>query len=97
VNQMTEHIYKIETVTVTFEELKADLDRYLELGETKRVVVMRDGEQVAVLGLWLPGEERSPTPQWMKMYEDLFPSEPIDHENKASRALAEEREDRSFT
>jgi hypothetical protein len=32
VNQMTEHIYKIETVTVMFEELKADIDRYLELG-----------------------------------------------------------------
>jgi hypothetical protein len=97
VNQMTEYIHRIETVTVTFEELKADIDRYLKLGEFKRVVVMRDGEQVAVMGLWLRGETRPVTPEWMRMYEDLFPPEPIDHENKASRALAEEREDRSFT
>jgi hypothetical protein len=97
VNQMTEHTYGIETVTVTFEELKADIDRYLKLGESKRVVVMRDGERVAVMGLWLPDETRPATPQWMRLYEDLFPPGPIDHECKASRALAEEREDRTFT
>jgi hypothetical protein len=88
---------EIETVTVTFEELKTDVDRYLHLAESMRVLVMRDGEQVAVLGPWLPGETRPVTPQWMRLYEDLFPPEPIDHECKVSRALAEEREDRSFT
>ncbi len=92
-NQMTE----IETVTVTFEELRADIDRYLEIAESIRVLVMRDGEQVAVMGPWLPGETRPVTQQWMRLYEDLFPPEPIDHECKASRALAEEREDRTFT
>jgi hypothetical protein len=88
---------EIETVTVTFEELRADIDRYLKLGELKRVVVIRDGEQVAVMGLWLPGETRPVTPQWMRLYKDLFPPGPIDHECKVSRALAEEREDRTFT
>ncbi|HEX3363214.1 MAG TPA: hypothetical protein VHS74_19620 [Solirubrobacterales bacterium] len=88
---------EIETVTVTFEELRADIDRYLEIAESIRVLVMRDGEQVAVMGPWLPGETRPVTPQWMRLYEDLFPPEPIDHECKASRALAEEREDRTFT
>jgi hypothetical protein len=88
---------EIETVTVTFEELRADIDRYLEMAESIRVLVVRDGEQVAVMGPWLPGETRPVTPQWMRLYEDLFPPEPIDHECKASRALAEEREDRTFT
>lgn len=88
---------EIETVTVTFEELRADIDRYLALAESIRVLVMRDGEQVAVMGPWLPGEERPVTPQWMRLFEDLFPPGPIDHECKASRALEEEREDRSFT
>lgn len=87
---------EIETVTVTFEELRADIDRYLEMAESIRVLVVRDGEQVAVMGPWLPGETRPVTPQWMRLYEDLFPPEPIDHECKASRALAEEREDRTF-
>ena len=53
-NQMTEYIHRIETVTVTFEELKADIDRYLKLGESKRVVVMRDGRLIQV---GAPGEK----------------------------------------
>jgi hypothetical protein len=55
---------EIETVTVTFEELKADLDQYLELRATKRLVVMHEGEQIAALGPWLPGEERIFPPKW---------------------------------
>ncbi len=94
-NQMTEHIYKIETVTVTFEEFKENFEFYERVRETNRLVITHEGEQVAVVGLWLPDESRSFPPDWF--LDELFPPEPIDHENKASRALAEEREDRTFT
>ncbi len=90
-NQMTE----IETVTVTFEEFKENFDDYDHVRETKRLVITHDGEQVAALGLWLPGETRSFPPIWL--FHELFPPEPIDHECKVSQALKEEREDRTFT
>lgn len=88
---------EIETVTVTFEELKANLVHYVRLKETKRVSVIRDGEEVAVLGPWLPGEQRIVTSEWFRFYRDLFPPEPVDYENTLSRALEEVRGNRPFT
>jgi hypothetical protein len=86
---------EIETVTVTFEEFKENFDDYDHVRKTKRLVITHEGEQVAVLGLWLPGETRSFPSIWF--FHELFPPEPIDHECKVSRALEEEREDRIFT
>ena len=86
---------EIETVTVTFEEFKENFESYDHVRETKRLVITHEGEQIAVLGLWLPNETRTFPPDWF--FDELFPPEPIDHECKASRALAEEREDRTFT
>ncbi len=94
---MTEYTYAIETVTVTFEEFKSNLDHYLSLKENKRVAVIRDGEEVAMLGPWLPGETRPVTPQWVRFFKDLFPPEPVDHECRVSRALDETREEGTFT
>jgi hypothetical protein len=96
VNQMTEiETTEIETVTVAFEEFKENFVHYERVRKTNRLVITHDGEQVAVLGLWLPDETRSFPPIWF--FHDLFPPEPIDHECKVSRALEEEREDRTFT
>jgi hypothetical protein len=87
---------EIETVTVTFEDFKANVFHYARVIEAKRVVVMRDGVEVAV-GLRLPGEERIMTPERIAFYKSLLPSEPLDPENTLSRALEESREDRTFT
>ena len=57
--QMTEIEPEIETVTVTLEELKANLKHYWRPTETKRLEVTHEGERVATLGLWLPGERRA--------------------------------------
>jgi hypothetical protein len=92
-NQMTE----IETVTVTFEELKANLGHYMRLKETKRLVVIRAGEQVAVLGLRLPSEERGfLTPQFFEFLDALFPEE-VDMANRASRGLERQRGNLPYT
>lgn len=87
----------IETVTVSFEEFRAKLQHYMELQEEKRLVVMHEGEVVATIGPWLPGEERFASPQWF--FDELFPSGPISPEDPSalSRALDETREDRTFT
>jgi hypothetical protein len=94
VNQMTAEI-EIETVTVAFEEFKENLEAYDQVRETKRLVITHEGEQVAVLGLWLPDEDRPIPPLWF--FHELFPPGPIDWERKLSRALEIEREDRTFT
>lgn len=89
---------EIETVTVAFEELKENLYHYMRMKETKRLVVIRDGKQVAVLGLRLPSDEiGAPTEAWWEFFRDLFPPEPVDHENTLSRALEEVRGYRPFT
>jgi hypothetical protein len=87
----------IETVTVSFEEFKAKLQHYMELQEEKRVVVMHEGEVVAAIGPWLPGEERFLSPQWF--FDELFPPESINPEDpySLSRALDETREDKTYT
>jgi hypothetical protein len=86
-----------ETVTVTFDEFKEKLQHYMELQETKRLVVMHGEEEIAVLGPWLPEEERFLSPQWF--FDELVPPEPINPEDpySLSRALEETREDRTFT
>jgi hypothetical protein len=88
---------EIETVTVSFEEFKAKLQHYMELQEEKRVVVMHEGEVVAAIGPWLPGEERFLSPRWF--FDDLFPPQPINPEDPyaLSRALDETREDKTYT
>jgi hypothetical protein len=53
---------EIETVTVDFEELRHDLDRYLAVRKSRRLVITRDGAEILVLGPWLPGEKRDPAP-----------------------------------
>jgi hypothetical protein len=88
---------EIETITVDFEEFKASLSWFMAIKETKRVSVIRDGREVAVLGPWLPGEERVMTKEWQEFFRDLFPPEPVDHENTLSRALEEVRGYRPFT
>jgi hypothetical protein len=60
---------EIEAVTVTFEEFKASLPYFMAIKETQRVSVIRDGREVAVLGSWLPGEERIMTEEWQELIE----------------------------
>lgn len=71
---------EIETMTVTFEEVRADVKGYLELRKTKRLVITLDGEEILVLGPWLPGEERSPAPDWFRtqLYPPPWPIHPED-------------------
>ena len=82
---------EIETVTVTFEEFKENLDHYLQVKKTKRLVVMHGSEEVAVLGPWLPDEERFISPKWF--FDELFPPEPFDPDDPEplTRALLEDR------
>ena len=71
--QMTE----IETVTVTFEDLKANLDFYYRQLETKRLVITFDGKEVAIVGRRLPGEKgRSSSLRWHDLLHEMYP-EPI--------------------
>jgi hypothetical protein len=92
VKQMTE----IETVTASFDEVKANVGYYYRLKETKRLVVMRDEEEIAVLGPWLPGERRRTMTKyplhWFELLNEMFP-EPWDPDDPASgqRALEEVR------
>jgi hypothetical protein len=66
---------EIETVTVTFEEFKEELDHFVEVKETKRVAVIYEGEQIAAFGPWLPGEERPFPPRWF--WDETFPPLPM--------------------
>jgi hypothetical protein len=87
---------EIETVTVSFEELKENLSHYYRLKETKRLVVTRDEEVISVLGPWLPGEHRRSMTRypllWFELLNEMFP-EPWDPEEPDSilRALEEDR------
>lgn len=98
---MTEIQPEIETVTVTFEEMKANLDHYYELKQTKRLVVMRGEQLIAVLGPWLPGESRRTMTRypllWFELLNEMFP-EPWDPEDPSpgQRALEEVRGYRPF-
>ena len=94
---MTESEPEIETVTVTFEEMKANRDHYLKVKETKHLVITHEGEQVMALGPWLPGEERVFPAPWV--LKELFPPLPMDPENPylLTRALEATRGHRSFS
>jgi hypothetical protein len=71
---------EIQTVTVTFEEMRWDAAHYLKLRKTKRLVVTHAGEETLVLGPWLPGEERAPAPEWFlrDLHEPPVPIHPED-------------------
>jgi hypothetical protein len=80
---------EIETVTVTAEDFKENIDHYLELKETTRLVIVHGDEQMMALGPWLPGEERFLPPRWF--WDEIFPPQPVDRTNRASRAILEDR------
>lgn len=88
---------EIETVTVGFEELKANVDYYLQVKESKRLVVMHGGQQIAALGPWLPGEERIFPPKWF--FDEIAPPLPMDPDDPyaLTHALEEVRGYRPFT
>jgi hypothetical protein len=71
---------EIETVTVTFEELQKDVKGYLQARKTRRLEITLDGEVIVVLGPWLPGEVRSPAPDWFRseLHPPLWPIHPED-------------------
>lgn len=88
---------EIETVTVAFEEVKANVDHYYRLKETKRIVIVRGGEEISVVGPWLPGERRRSMSSryplfWSQLLNEMFP-EPWDLEDPCpgTRALEEDR------
>jgi hypothetical protein len=69
---------EIETVTVTFEDLKANLDHYYRLIKTKRLVVTFDGKEIGVVGRWVPDEGgRGWGVRWHELLYEMYP-EPID-------------------
>jgi hypothetical protein len=61
-------------------------------------VVIRGGEEVAVLGPWLPDERRSRFLRWYELLYEMFP-DPIDPDDPelGMRALEEVRGYRPFT
>jgi hypothetical protein len=89
---------EIETVTVSFEELKAKVDHYYRLKETKRLLVLRDGKEIAAVGPWLPDERRFWSLQWYELLYELFldPLKPDDPE-LSLRVLEATRGYRPFT
>jgi hypothetical protein len=70
---MTEAKPRYETVTVEFEELKANIHRYYELKKTKRLVVMKDGEMYTAVGRWIADEQRTFLTHWPDLLLEMFP------------------------
>jgi hypothetical protein len=97
VNQMTEISPEIETVTVTVEEFKESLEHYLELMETKRVEVFHEGERVATLGPWFPGERRTLSKKFFWFLDQVEPPGPMDREGRTTQLLLDERETSRFS
>jgi len=87
---------EIETVTVTFDQMRWDANRYLRLRKTKRLEIIRDGEVILVLGPWLPGEERTPAPEGFmsELHAPPYPFHP-DEANFAENLSAYLRENES--
>lgn len=88
---------EIETVTVSYEGAEGECRLLLPTEETKRIVVVRDEEEISVLGPWLPGERRRSMSSryplfWSQLLNEMFP-EPWDPEEPDSllRALEEDR------
>ena len=98
-DQMTDIRPDVETVTVTFEEMKKDLGYYLSLKEHKRLVVTHEGEQIAVLGPRLPDEQRILGPKFWWFLDYVAPPMPADPDDPYSltHALEEVRGYRPFT
>jgi hypothetical protein len=79
---MTEIETDVETVTVTLEELKANLEHYYWMLDTRRLVVTFHGEVVAVVGRWIPEEGgRGQHLRWHDLLHEMYP-EPIDPEDR---------------
>jgi hypothetical protein len=79
---MTEIESDIETVTVTFEDLKANLDHYHSLMGSKRLVITFEGKQIAVVGRWIPDEGgRCMGVRWHELLHEMYP-ELIDPEDR---------------
>ncbi len=79
---MAEIETEIETMTVTLEELKANLDHYYWLLETRRLVVTFRGEVVAVVGRWIPEEGgRWKYLRWHDLLHEMYP-EPIAEDDR---------------
>jgi hypothetical protein len=83
---------EIETVTASFDEVKANVEHYYWLKETRRLVVVRDGMEIAILGRWLPGERRLGLLHWFELLYEMFP-EPWDPDDpeKGPRSVEESR------
>jgi hypothetical protein len=87
---------EVETVTATYDEVKANVDYYHRLKETKRLVVVRDDEVISVLGRWLPGERRRTMSKyplhWFELLNEMFP-EPWEPDDPSSgmRVIEENR------
>jgi hypothetical protein len=89
---------EIETVTVTFDELRGDLLRYYRLKETKRLVVTRDEEAISVSGPWLPDESRWRFLKWHELLYEMLPDPILPNDPELGhRALEEVRGYRPFT
>jgi hypothetical protein len=95
---MTEIETEVETVTVTLEELKANLEHYYWLKETKRLEVTYNGEKIAAVGPWLPRESRWQDMHWPDLLNEMFPDpgEPNERE-PGQRSLEETRGSRPFS
>jgi hypothetical protein len=89
--QMTEITPEIETLTVTFEEFKANFDHYWALRDRYRMVITHKGEVLTVKGIRLPGEHRFMDRNFFWFLDHLFPREPMDPESRVTQLLLDER------
>jgi hypothetical protein len=97
--QMTEIEAEIDTVTVTLEDLKANLEHYYWLKKTKRLEVTYNGRWIAFVGRWLPDERgRTWSLRWPDLLNEMYPDpvEPGEPE-LGTRGLEETRGARPFS
>jgi hypothetical protein len=94
---MTEIETDVETVTVTLEELKANLEHYYWLKETKRLEITYNGKKIAAVGRWLPDESRWMLMHWPALLNEMFP-DPLEPGNREPeiKAVEETRGSRPF-
>jgi hypothetical protein len=95
---MTEIESEIETITVTLEDLKANLEHYYWLKKTKRLEITYNGETIAAVGPWLPDESRWRLMHWPALLNEMFP-DPLEPGNREPelRAVEEDRGRRPFS
>jgi hypothetical protein len=89
---MTETKPRYETVTVEFDELRANINHYFEVKKSKRLVITKGGETYAVFGRWIEGERRWSYLNWAEFLYEMYP-EPWDDEDPeiTRRMMDEER------